>query len=439
MYCGSCMHDNSVAAQLQRMGHEATLIPLYTPLRTDEESVSQERVFYGAVNTYLQVKSSHFSRLPSLLRRWLDRPALLKWVGRFSSSSSARDLGELALAVLEGEEGATHGQLDQLITWLRDELRPEIIHLQNSMFVGLARRLRQDLGVPVVCSLQGEDLFLEGLVEPYRSGAFLVLKERQHDIDAFIANSDYYASHMRALAGLEESRIHRVPLGLHWEDFADSPDRSSVDESSPAPFVVGYLARICPEKGFGLAVEGFCQLAQRVGKDRVRLRIAGYLGAGDRPFFEATMGRVRERGLASSVDVVGEVSRAEKVAFLQSLDVLSVPTIYREPKGIFALEAMACGVPVVVPRHGAFPEMIDSIGGGLLVEPESPEAVAEALKALMEEVELRRELGEKARRGVQKNHGIRATAEGMLDVYRRLLGDSEAESNADVMLGEQNR
>ncbi len=432
MYCGSCMHDNSVAAQLQRLGHEATLIPLYTPLRTDEESVSQERVFYGAVNTYLQVKSAHFSRLPAPLRRWLDRPSLLKWVGRFSSSSSARDLGELALAVLQGEEGATRDQLDQLITWLKEELRPEIIHLQNSMFVGLARRLGRDLGIPVVCSLQGEDLFLESLVEPYRSQAFEVLKERQQDIDAFIANSDYYASHMGGLVGLEEDRIHRVPLGLQLEDFAV---KEPAGEPTESPFVVGYLARICPEKGFGLAVEGFWQLAKQVGKDKVRLRVAGYLGAGDRPFFEETMAQVKEWGLESCVEVVGEVDRAEKVAFLRSLDVLSVPTIYREPKGIFALEAMACGVPVVVPRHGAFPEVIQSTGGGLLIDPQSPEAVAEALIALMRDEKYCQELGRKGRQGVQAIHGIQATVEAMLDVYRYLLSDSSKESSARVTLG----
>jgi len=392
-------------------------VPLYTPLRTDEKSVSLERVFLGAINTYLQVKSPLFARIPKFARGWLDRPSLLRWIGRFSSSTSARDLGELALAVLAGEDGATRQQLDQLIAWLKEDLKPEIVHLQSSMFAGLAHTLRRELGVPVICSLQGEDLFLESLVEPYRSRAFEILRRRQGDIDGFVTGSDYFAGHMATSLGIDRERIHLVPLGLRLEDFSERPAR----DPATGPFVVGYLARICPEKGFGIAVAGFRRLASVLGQENVRLRIAGYLGAGDRPFFEKIMAQVRSWGLASSVEVVGEVDRPGKVAFLHSLDVLSVPTIYREPKGLFALEAMACGVPVVLPRHGAFPEMVEACGGGLLVEPESPDAVAEGLLTLHRDPARRLRMGQDARRSMLESHSIEATAQRMLGVYEEVL------------------
>ena len=61
MYCGTCIHDNTLVAIIQKKGHDIALIPTYTPLRTDEENVSLNRVFYGGVNVYLQQKLALFA------------------------------------------------------------------------------------------------------------------------------------------------------------------------------------------------------------------------------------------------------------------------------------------------------------------------------------------------------------------------------------------
>ena len=74
-----------------------------------------------------------------------------------------------------------------------------------------------------------------------------------------------------------------------------------------------------------------------------------------------------------------------KVRFLHGIDVLSVPTTYREPKGLYVLEALANGVPVVQPRHGSFPELIEATGGGLLVNPDDPHDLARALRQLFDD------------------------------------------------------
>ena len=171
MYCGSCIHDNTVAATLQRQGHDAVLVPLYTPLRTDEPNVSVDRVFLGAVNAYLSVKAPRLARLLRPVRRLLDRPRLLEWVGRMGAAADAGELGELTLAMLAGGDGPMRSSLEQLRDWLVDGHRPDLVHLQNSMLLGMAPLLRETLGVPVTCSLQGEDLFLDELVEPYREKA----------------------------------------------------------------------------------------------------------------------------------------------------------------------------------------------------------------------------------------------------------------------------
>src|SRR5215469_18674666 len=100
MYCGSCMRDNTLTAALIRLGHDAVLIPTYTPIRTDEEDVSQRRVFFGGVNVYLQQRSGLFRYTPWLFDRLLDFPRLLRWVSRFARNTRPDQLGDMTVSML---------------------------------------------------------------------------------------------------------------------------------------------------------------------------------------------------------------------------------------------------------------------------------------------------------------------------------------------------
>ncbi len=419
MYCGSCLHDNTLAAALQRIGHEVALVPTYTPLRTEAPGVSLDRVFFGALNVYLQQKAAAFRHTPEALDRLLDRPGLIRRASRLGASTDPTELGDLTHSILQGEEGFQAKELEKLVDWLRDDFRPDVVHLTNSMFAGFARSLKQELGVPVVCSLQGEDLFINHLREPWRSRVRELLSERAKDIDAFQVNSAWYADFMADYLKCDRNRMFVVPLGLTLQGHDGEP-REGGD-----PLTVGYLARICPEKGLHVLVEAFRLLA-----GRVRLRVAGYLGERDRPYLEELEARIAGWGLSGFYERVGEVDREEKIRFLQSLDVLSVPTVYLEPKGLFVLEALANGVPVVQPRHGSFPEMIEATGGGLLVEPDSPEELARGIETLMRDPALRRELGRRGREAVHARFHDRAEAEETVRVYERLLADPARRASA---------
>ncbi len=421
MYCGSCLQDNTLAAALKKLGHDVTLIPTYTPMKTDDQDVSTGRIFYGAINIYLQQKAALFRHLPRSLDRLLNRPWLLDLAIRLGTSTDPRALGALTLSVLQGEAGRQTRELGILVDWLRDGHRPQVVHLTNSMFLGLTRTLKKELGVPVICSLQGEDLFVEGLNPPYRDQVLAALRERARDADGFIATCRAYARFMSRWLEVPEDKMHVVPLGLNLQG------HEAAQPGGDEPFVIGYLARICPEKGLHLLAEAFRDLAARVGRDKVRLRVAGYLGPRDRAYLSDVRSRLRDWGLLEVCDFLGEVDRAGKLRFLQTLHVLSVPTVYRDPKGRFVLEALASGVPVVQPRHGAFPELIEETEGGLLVEPESSAALAEGLLALMRDPERRRELGHRGRDAVYNGRGDRAMAEATLDVYRTVTGSAQME------------
>ncbi|HET9225158.1 MAG TPA: glycosyltransferase family 4 protein [Thermoanaerobaculia bacterium] len=419
MYCGTCLHDNTLAGALQKMGHEVALIPTYTPMRTDAPSVSLDRVFFGALNVYLQQKAAAFRHTPGAFDWLLDRPGLIQRAAKLGASTDPAELGDLTYSILQGEEGFQAKELTKLVDWLRDDLRPDIVHLTNSMFAGFARSLKQELGVPVVCSLQGEDLFLDQLREPWRTRVRELLSERARDIDAFQVNSAWYADYMADYMKCDRSRMFVVPLGLTLEGHEGQPHEAG------HPLTIGYLARICPEKGLHVLVEAFHLLA-----GKVRLRVAGYLGERDRKYLEDQESRIASWGLSGSYERVGEVDRDGKIRFLQSIDVLSVPTTYREPKGLFVLEALANGVPVVQPRHGAFPEMIESTGGGLLVEPDSPEELAHGIETLLRDPELRLELGRKGREAVHNRFHEGVEAESTLRVYERLLAEPARRASA---------
>ena len=412
MYCGSCLHDNTLAAALQTMGHDAVLIPTYTPIRTDENDVSIDHVFYGAINVFLEQKVSLFRHTPWMLDRMLNQRSLLTWASARGASVDARQLGDLTLSVLQGEDGRQSKELEKLVAWLRDVHRPEIVVLPNSMFLGMARRIREELGVPVLCAVQGEDLFLGQLAEPTASSVLRTLREKARDVDGLISMSRYYADFMADFLEVEPARIHVVKLGLKLDGHGRQPPPGD------SPFSVGYLARLCPEKGLHLLAEAFRLLAERAGQEQVRLRIAGYTAERDRPYVDGILEELRSRGLDHAVDLVGEVDRAQKIEFLSTLNVLSVPTTYREPKGLFVLEALANGVPVVQPAHGSFPEMLEATGGGLLVTPDSPDELAEALHGLMVDPERRARLGQTGKRSVHEGWNDRVMAEETLRLYR---------------------
>lgn len=441
MYCGSCIHDNTLSAALIRAGHEVALLPTYTPMRTDEESVSDHRVFYGALNVYLQGRSSFFRRTPKALDWLLDRPGLLRLVARLGASTDAKDLGSMALEVLQGEGGPQAKELEKLVAWLRDEFRPEVVQITNSMFLGLVRRIRQELGVPVVVALQGEDLFLDQLPEPFHGEVIAEMRRRATDTDLFVAPSRYYAEHMAGVLGVAADRIRVVPLGIRLEghgaprdDGGETGDggvegagrthRHTEDrppETAGRGATLGYLARICPEKGLHLLIDAFLELAPLPRNADLRLRIAGYIGARDRAYLEECLGKVAAAGLQDRVECLGEVDLAGKLAFLRSLDLLALPTVYRESKGLPFLEALADGVPVVVPRHGSFPELVEATGGGLLVDPDSPRSLAAGIQQLLDDPTHRAELGRRGQAVVRERFDDDTMAETMAGIYGELV------------------
>jgi glycosyltransferase involved in cell wall biosynthesis len=410
------MRDNTLVAALARRGHEALLVPTYTPIRTDEEDVSQPRVFFGGINVYLQQKLGLFRHTPWFLDRLLDAPRLLRWVSRFAVKTQAEQLGALTISMLQGEHGKQRKEVAKLAHWLAREVKPDVINLTNALLSGMVHELKARVGVPVFCTLQGDDIFLESLPEGYRVQALALIRHHCREIDGFIATSHYYADFMAGYFAIPREKIHVVHPGLNLKGHGGPRDRPP-----GAPFTVGYFARICPEKGFHHAVEAFIELKKMPGTESARLHASGWLGENNRAYFDEQRKKLEAAGLADSFTHAESPDHASKVRFLKGLDVLTVPTVYREPKGLYVLEALANGVPVVQPRHGSFPELIEHTGGGLLVEPGSPAELARALHRLHQDRAQLAELGRRGQAAVHERfHADRMAAETVA-VYERHL------------------
>ena len=414
MYCGSCIRDNALAAALTGRGHEVTLLPLYTPTRTDEENVSQHRVFFGGISVYLEQYLSLFRKTPWLLDRLWESPWLLRTVAGRAVETRPEQLGALTVSMLQGTHGHQRKELDKLVYWLRKQPRPDVLDISNSMLIAIAGPLKDALECPIACTLQGENVFLEGLLEPYRSRAKELIRSQLSHVDSFVAVSDYCAGYMGRYLGIPDAKMRVVPLGVNVDRFVPVP------ASGSAPFTIGFLGKIIPEKGLHRLCNVYRDLRARGALEGCRVEVAGYLGPEHVAYWQSIEREVKGWGLADEIRYRGELDLDQKVAFLQALDMYVVPAVYDDPKGIALLEAMACGVPVVAPRRGTYTEMLERTGGGVLVEPENLADLEDTLQRLTADRPLLADLGQRAAAGVREHYSTGEMTTRALDVYERL-------------------
>jgi len=416
-YCENCLRDAALAPAMRRLGHDVILVPLYLPMRVDRRHQATDTpIFFGGLNVWLQQKFGLFRKTPRWVDRLFDSPWLLGWAARKAGMTSPEQLGQTVISMLLGEQGRQIKELERLIEWLTaEENRCELVCLSNILLAGLARRIKAALGVPVVCLLQDEHGFLDGLRRPYSQQAWDILKRRCSDIDAFVAVSRYYGELMRDRLGLDRRRVRLGYVGIPLQEYR--PVRSR-----PATPTVGFLSQMCPAKGLDTLVEAFITVKKNERLRTARLRVAG----GHSPADKAFLGRIRRRldrcGYGADVDFLSGFARDATAEFLGTLSVLSVPEKQPVAYGLYVLESLAAGVPVVQPRSGVFPELLELTGGGVLFEPNDPEDLARALEGLLLEPGYADKLGQEGRQAVFEKFDIDQTARDMMRIYEELAG-----------------
>lgn len=417
MYCGSCLRDNALASTLLARGHDVVLAPVYTPTLTDERNVSSGKVFFGGISVYLEQHVPLFRHTPWMLDKLWDWGPLLKFASKRQIKVDPALLGGMTVSMLQGAEGHQAKEVDKLLHWLKHEPRFDAISLPFTLLIGLAKPLRDALQVPIVCTLQGEDLFLENLHEPWKTQALDLIRRQIPQVDLFLPVSEYYKTFMSGYLGIPMDRMRVVPLGISLSGYGTAGTRGT-DGTSGAK-TVGFFGRIAPEKGLHVLVEAYHLLKQKTAMP-LRLVAGGYLGPEHKEYFEQVQARVRALGLESEFTYAGSVDRDQKQALLRAFDVMSMPATYDEPKGLTLLEAMASGVPVVQPSRGSFTGMIEKTGGGILVAPGDPDALAQGLLQVLTDPSLAEALSQRGALGVRAHYSVDAMADAAEAAYATL-------------------
>jgi glycosyltransferase involved in cell wall biosynthesis len=387
MYCGSCMLDNALVRALIRRGEEAWLAPLYTPIRTDEEDVSLQRVFYGGINVYLQQKFAWARRLPSWFDSILNHPRLIRPLTANTGQTSPELLGSLAISMLKGTDGYQRKETLRLVDWISKEVGPDAVVFTNLLIGGCIPEVRRRIDASIFVTLQGDDIFLDHLCPEDRSACIQQMRKLVPKIDGFIVHSRDYGTRMSELFEIPDEKMNLIPLGIDVHEFVETESNSWMGSSNSnnddEAIVIGYFARMAPEKGLDFLIDGFIELSRRIPSNQLKLRLAGWLGKHQDDYWKAQQSKLSQAGLDENWKYDGSVERRDKLRFFQSIDLLTVPTVYREPKGLFVLEAAAAGVPYLQPAHGAFPELHDRLNAGRLFPAGDMVAFVNELESLV--------------------------------------------------------
>jgi glycosyltransferase involved in cell wall biosynthesis len=414
-YCQNCFRDDEFLTSLILLGHDVHKVPMYLPSGFERDGkVSSSPVFYGAINVYLREKIPGYTHAPSWMEKALDSQPLLRYAAKKSGSTDASGLEGMTLSMLQGEKGRHAAELDNLVRHLQEEIDPAIVHLSNALLLGLAYRLKHDLGAKVVCSLQDENEWIDEMDPEQQPAVWGLMGEKAAYVDAFIATSEYYSQRSQKEMSIPAEQIRVINGGVNLDGY----QRSSHPLDPP---VLGYMCRISEYFGFGIVVDAFLTLKQDDRFKDLQLYVTGGYTGLDKPFVDAQIKKIHERGFEQDLKIFPEFHKSSRIEFLRSLTLLSVPVPSGEAFGAYQVEALAAGVPVVQPKVGCYPEFVDATQGGIIYEPNTPATLAQAVAALLDEPERIKALGEQGHKVVMERNTMQKMAKTIVQIYNDIL------------------
>lgn len=368
-YCGNCLRDNVYASSLRDAGHEVVVMPLYLPVNK-QFNQNDVPVFFGAISYYMSQKFSKSGRLSKYLSKIFDRSTFFNVAAKQAGSTRVKGNEEMTISMIEADEASYIHYANELIDWIEHHEKPEIIHLSNALIIGLAKHLKARLSIPIVCSLQDEDCWIDKMVEPYRSRCWNSMNEKIEYVDRFISVSHYYANFMSSrLHSLSEVDV--VYPGVNSEHYRQ--------QHPPIIPSVGFISKMCSECGLDILVDAFLLLKKREVIPTLRLSISGGYTADDRKFVRKMKRKLKPyiNDVCFQDDFLGE----RRKEFFEEISVLCVPVRFNEAFSLYISESYAAGVPVVEPHQGAFPEILKD--SGVTYSPNNAEALAKSLEQIL--------------------------------------------------------
>jgi glycosyltransferase involved in cell wall biosynthesis len=421
-YCGNCLRDSKYVEAMRKSDHRVRKLPMYLPLFADEHDLSREiPVFYGAISIYLKQQFPVFRKAPGWVDRALNSKPMLKLASKFAGSTRAKGLEEMTISMLLGEEGQQKEELQKMVDWIVENCDPDVIHLSNALLLGLAHQLGERMQVPVICSLQDEDVWVDVMKASAAESVWKLMSSKAEDVAKFISVSDYYAEVMKQKMSIPEEKVTSVHIGVDPGDYTFKP----VSEKKRN---IGYVSRMCHSNGLDILVDAFILLKRRPGFDDVNLVLTGGSTGDDKKFLSELRGRIRENSLQKQVEFHDDFEEEGLREYLDKVSVVSVPVRNGEAFGIYLLECMTSGIPVVQPALGAFPEIVGLTGGGVIYQENTPESLALALEKLLSDPGEMDRLSRTGKEGVDKHFHIDVQAQRMVEVYASAIKDYEKNS-----------
>ncbi|MBP7508435.1 MAG: glycosyltransferase family 4 protein [Prolixibacteraceae bacterium] len=412
-YCGNCLRDSKFVSTLIKNGHNVVKVPMYLPLFSDEHDISDVPVFYGAISIYLKQLYPVFRKAPKWFDNFLNSKPLMKFAAGMAGSTNAKGLEEMTVSMLLGEQGKQSEELDKMIDWIAENCKPDIIHLSNALLLGLARRIKQKLNIPVVCSLQDEDVWVEVMKPSFREKVWKLMTERAKDVDCFISVSDYFAGKILTWMDIPAEKIKTVHLGVDPADYKFVPQSQKKRE-------IGFISRMNYDNGLDILIDAFIELKKHERFVDAHLHITGGSTAEDSKYIKEQKKKLEDIGLRPFSHFWEGFEGNHRMNFLSRMKIISVPVRNGEAFGIYLSEAMASGIPVVQPELGAFPEIINKSGGGVVYNPNNYQTLSEALIKLLDDEARIEKLSLEARNSVENNFNINIQSEKLINVYESI-------------------
>ncbi len=415
-YCGNCLRDSKFVIAMRNSNHQVVKLPMYLPLFADEHDLSREiPVFYGAISIYLKQLYPIFRKAPAWVDNALNSKPMLKLASKFAGSTRAKGLEEMTVSMLLGEEGQQKVELQRMVDWIVENCKPDVIHLSNALLLGLAHELGERLGVPVICSLQDEDVWVDVMKPSARDSVWKLMSRKAEHVTSFISVSDYYAGVMKEKMEIPDEKLLSVHIGVDPDDYAFIP----VSEKKRN---IGYVSRMCHANGLDILVDAFILLKKKEEFSDVGLVLTGGSTGDDRKYLSDLKHRLREHGLQHQVEFHEDFEEQGLKEYFKKVSMVSVPVRNGEAFGIYLLECMASGVPVVQPALGAFPEIVGLAGGGTICQENTPESLAQSLEKLLTDPGELDRLSRKGKEGVEEHFRIDLEAERMIAIYEDAIG-----------------
>ncbi len=381
-YCGNCFRDNLMAQAMKRAGHQVVIMPIYLPLR-QKEFQADTPLFFPATSYYVGQKFFKDKPIPAWLKKLLGAQPLLDIAMSMAGTTTSDGMEDMTLSMITGEGTTFDDMVREMIDWIVNKERPDVVYISSSMLVGIAKALKQEFEIQkierppkIVCVAQDEEVWIDGLREEDAAMAWRGIAENLKFADAVITTSLHYKRKMSTLLNTNhlnatnDTGVHVVYPGLELDKYA-------TDEHPTDP-TIGFFYRMNKADGLDVLAEAFVMLKQEGAIPNLKLRIGGGYTSADKPFLR----QVYKLLAPYKEDVVIEDTYdwAHHTAFYKKISVICVPLQFEESVGLYLLEAFAAGVPAVEPNRGSFNEIVGK--AGLIYSQNDAKSLAIALEQL---------------------------------------------------------